>query len=93
MEQVRERATDTWDKLEKVFEDRVQRALVRLGVPSRDDLSQLSTRVDSLTSELRKLGKTAPADTAKPAAKKVKKTKKVATPVEAKVAPDAAAKK
>ena len=30
---------------------------------------------------------------AKPAAKKVKKTKKVATPVEAKVAPDAAAKK
>ena len=26
--QARERAVDTWDKLEKVFEDRVQRALV-----------------------------------------------------------------
>jgi hypothetical protein len=25
------RATDTWDRLEKVFEDRVQRALNRLG--------------------------------------------------------------
>lgn len=70
VEQVRERATDTWDKLEKVFEDRVQRALVRLGVPSRDDLSQLSTRVDSLTGELRKLGKASPASTAKSAPKK-----------------------
>src|SRR4029079_5607230 len=30
--QARERAADTWDRLEKVFEDRVQRALVKLGV-------------------------------------------------------------
>ena len=88
VEQVRERATDTWDKLEKVFEDRVQRALVRLGVPSRDDLSQLSPRVDSLTSELRKLGKTAPADTAKPAAKKpVALASKVAAKSPSKAAP------
>src|SRR5690606_116995 len=28
---VKERAADTWDRLEKVFEDRVQRALTRLG--------------------------------------------------------------
>ena len=28
--QARERASDTWDRLEKVFEDRVQRALVKL---------------------------------------------------------------
>src|SRR3546814_8122501 len=27
VDQARERATDTWDRLEKVFEDRVQRAL------------------------------------------------------------------
>ncbi len=88
VEQVRERATDTWDKLEKVFEDRVQRALVRLGVPSRDDLSQLSTRVDSLTSELRKLGKTAPADTVKPAAKKpLAQASKVASKSPSKAAP------
>jgi poly(hydroxyalkanoate) granule-associated protein len=54
--QARERATDTWDKLEKVFEDRVQRALVKLGVPSREDLNDLSGRVEALTAELRRQG-------------------------------------
>ena len=52
--QARERAADTWDKLEKVFEDRVQRALVKLGVPGRDDLNALTERVERLTDELRK---------------------------------------
>jgi poly(hydroxyalkanoate) granule-associated protein len=54
--QARERATDTWDRLEKVFEERVQRALVKLGVPGRDDLAGLSERVDALTAELRRQG-------------------------------------
>ncbi|HZF99339.1 MAG TPA: phasin family protein [Pseudoxanthomonas sp.] len=54
--QARERASDTWDRLEKVFEDRVQRALRRLEVPSREDLAALIERVDTLTDELRKLG-------------------------------------
>lgn len=54
--QARERASDTWDRLEKVFEERVQRALRRLEVPSRQDLSALIERVDSLNGELRKLG-------------------------------------
>ena len=65
--QARERATDTWDRLEKVFEDRVQRALVKLGVPGRDDLADLARRVDTLTAELRRQGN-APAR--KPAAAK-----------------------
>jgi poly(hydroxyalkanoate) granule-associated protein len=56
VDQARERATDTWDKLEKVFEDRVQRALVKLGVPSREDLNDLSDRVEALTEELRRQG-------------------------------------
>ncbi|KRD39591.1 poly(hydroxyalcanoate) granule associated protein [Lysobacter sp. Root916] len=60
----RERAADTWDRLEKVFEERVQRALVKLGVPGRDDLAGLSQRVDTLTAELRRQG-------GKPAAKRV----------------------
>src|SRR3546814_15221470 len=30
VDQARECATDTWDRLEKVFEDRVQRALTKL---------------------------------------------------------------
>lgn len=54
--QARERATDTWDRLEKVFEDRVQRALVKLGVPGREDLADLSQRVETLTAELRRQG-------------------------------------
>ena len=53
--QARERAVDTWDKLEKVFEDRVQRALVKLGVPGRDDLNALTQRVERLTEEPRLL--------------------------------------
>lgn len=56
VDQARERATDTWDRLEKVFEDRVQRALTKLGVPGRDDLADLSDRVEELTAELRRQG-------------------------------------
>lgn len=56
--QARERASDTWDRLEKVFEERVQRALRRLEVPSREDLSALIDRVDALNGELRDLGRT-----------------------------------
>ncbi len=58
--QARERAADTWDKLEKVFEDRVQRALVKLGVPGRDDLNALSARVERLAAELRKRNEGSP---------------------------------
>jgi poly(hydroxyalkanoate) granule-associated protein len=61
--QARERATDTWDKLEKVFEVRVQKALVKLGVPGRDDLADLARRVEGLTAELRR--QQAPKATAK----------------------------
>ncbi len=74
--QARERATDTWDKLEKVFEDRVQRALVKLGVPSREDLNDLSSRVEALTAELRRQGGK-PAATPRKTAKKVAKVAKV----------------
>jgi poly(hydroxyalkanoate) granule-associated protein len=65
--QARERATDTWDRLEKVFEDRVQRALTKLGVPGRDDLAELTRKVDTPTAELRRQGG-APASRAKRAA-------------------------
>lgn len=64
--QVKERAADTWDRLEKVFEERVQRALNRLGVPTSEDLQGLTKRVDQLNAELRKLG----GNGAKPATKR-----------------------
>jgi len=91
--QARERATDTWDKLEKVFEARVQKALVKLGVPSREDLADLSRRVEGLTAELRRqqapkaTAKRAPAKAAKPVLSKAKGR------VEGKAAPRKAAKR
>jgi poly(hydroxyalkanoate) granule-associated protein len=86
--QARERATDTWDRLEKVFEDRVQRALVKLGVPGREDLADLAQRVDTLTAELRRqrtsaAPRSAPARKApakKAAAKKTVPRKRKAAP-------------
>ena len=69
----RGRAVDTWDKLEKVFEDRVQRSLTRLGVPGREEIAALIDRVDQLNRELRKLSGVPAAKTApvrKAAAKK-----------------------
>jgi len=77
--QARERAADTWDRLEKVFEDRVQRALVKLGVPSREDLADLVQRVDSLNAELRRVGGSPTRRTATAATKATKATRKLAT--------------
>jgi poly(hydroxyalkanoate) granule-associated protein len=64
--QVKERTQETWDKLEKVFEDRVSRSLGKLGVPGRKELNELTTRVEELSREIRKLN-------AKPAAKAARK--------------------
>ncbi len=51
----RSKATGAWDKLEQVFEDRVERALHRLNVPSRKDVDILSQRVAELTEMTKKL--------------------------------------
>lgn len=75
---VRERASDTWDRLEKVFEQRVQRALTRLGVPGNKELQDLISRVNDLNGQLRKLAgvpsrKASPTKPRKTAAKPVAK--------------------
>lgn len=67
--QVKERTQETWDKLEKVFEDRVSRALGKLGVPGRKELDEIASRVEALSREIRKLNpKPARAAAPKPAA-------------------------
>lgn len=53
--QVRERTQETWDRLEQVFEDRVSRALAKLGVPGKKELDDLLKRVDELNRDVRKL--------------------------------------
>lgn len=69
------KASGQWDKLENIFEDRVAKALAKLGVPSAKDVAALSARVDELAKSLKAkpTAKTeaAPAKAAaKPAAKK-----------------------
>ncbi len=89
--QARVRAADTWDRLENVFEDRVQRALVKLGVPGRDDVAELNRRVETLTAELRRQNG---ASTKKRATKRTAKaTKKTASKTAGRPAKKAAAKK
>jgi poly(hydroxyalkanoate) granule-associated protein len=59
--QVRERTQETWDKLEQVFENRVSRALSKLGVPGRKELDELIKRVDELNREVKRLDMGKPA--------------------------------
>ena len=62
-------ASDSWDKLEQVFEDRVARALHRIGVPTNKDINNLARRVEELTASVQKLTRK-PAKPAKKAAKR-----------------------
>ena len=72
---VRKQASDNWDKLERIFEDRVARALTRMGIPSRDDVNDLADKVQKLARQVAELdGKTA---SAKPRAAVKKAGRKV----------------
>jgi poly(hydroxyalkanoate) granule-associated protein len=68
-------ATEGWDKLEQVFEDRVARALNRLGVPTNKDIQALIARVEELNGNVSGVAKK---PSRKQAAKVVKSTKAVA---------------
>jgi len=50
----KERAGETWDKLEDVFEDRVSRVLSKLSVPLRKDVETLREKVEELTAAVQK---------------------------------------
>jgi len=62
-------ANGTWDRLETVFEERVDRALARLGVPTRKDITSLTKQMEELTAQVSRLSG-GPAK--KPRAKKAK---------------------
>lgn len=49
------RATGQWDKLEGIFEDRVARALNKLGVPSAKDVEVLIERIEELNRSVQSL--------------------------------------
>jgi poly(hydroxyalkanoate) granule-associated protein len=50
--QFNERATGQWDKLENIFEDRVAKALSRLGIPTSEDMAALQARIAALETKL-----------------------------------------
>ena len=87
------KASGQWDKLETIFEDRVAKALNKLGVPSAKDVGDLIARIEELNKAVQKLSAQAP--TAKAAATKTAtKTPKpkTASPKTAKPAPKRAPK-
>ncbi len=49
------KASGQWDKLENIFEDRVAKALNKLGVPSAKDVNALIARIDELNRAVEKL--------------------------------------
>lgn len=64
----------SWDQLENVFEDRVERALHALNVPTKKDLDLLSKRVADLTAVTGKLSDTLAKKPAAPGAKRAAKS-------------------
>jgi poly(hydroxyalkanoate) granule-associated protein len=52
---VKKGAQANWDRLEKVFEQRVAKALARLGVPTSDEIDRLSAHVAKLNEQVAKL--------------------------------------
>jgi poly(hydroxyalkanoate) granule-associated protein len=69
--EVAAKATGQWNKLEDIFEDRVARALNKLGVPSAKDIETLISRIDSLSKQVGSKAKVA-AKPVRAAAKTVK---------------------
>ena len=77
------KASGQWDKLENIFEERVAKALNKLGVPSAKDINALIARIDELNKTVQKLSAKAPA---------AAKTAPRAAPSKAKTAPAAKTK-
>ena len=85
------KAVGQWDKLENIFEERVAKALNKLGVPSAKDVDALIARIDELNAHVQQLG--GKGKTAAPkAAAKAAPAKKAAAKPAAKAAAKPAAK-
>ncbi|MFO1399346.1 MAG: phasin family protein [Burkholderiales bacterium] len=70
VKEVKQGVGGTWDKLETVFEDRVARALSKLGVHTQNDVERLTARVDRLSEAVNELIKATGVTPAKAAPRK-----------------------
>lgn len=65
VDSVMTQASGQWDKLEAILEDRVIKVLDKLGVPTKDDVSELIEKIDKLQAAVDGTAKKAPASRAK----------------------------
>ncbi|MGH8354607.1 MAG: phasin family protein [Pseudomonas sp.] len=75
VEEVKGIALGKWSELEEAFDKRLNSAISRLGVPSRNEVKELNSKVDTLTKQIEKftgvsVKSVKPAVAAKPAVKK-----------------------
>lgn len=61
VDDVKGQATETWDNLEKIFQTRVQRALHQLGMPTAEEIGDLTRKVNKLSQSVEKLAVSKPA--------------------------------
>lgn len=78
-------ASGSWEKIEKIFDDRVARALQRIGVPARTEVDALRRELEELKAAMAPGAASAPrrraakpAATARPASKTIAKAAKPA---------------
>ena len=98
VEDVKDLALGKWSEFEEAFDKRLNNAISRLGVPSREEVKALHTKVETLTKHIEKLtaaaakvAATKPTAASKPAPAKAA-AKPVAKPAAAKPAVKAVAK-
>lgn len=72
VEEVKEKALGKWSELEDAFDKRLNSAISRLGVPSRNEVKALHSKVEVLTKQIEKLTGVS-AQSVKPAVKAVAK--------------------
>jgi poly(hydroxyalkanoate) granule-associated protein len=67
VEEARGKAAETVDNLEQIFEERVSRALNRLGIPTSDDFQAIATRLEDLNKNVQVLIESKQSMSSKPA--------------------------
>ncbi len=90
---ISKQASGQWDKLENIFEERVAKALNKLGVPSAKDVAALIDRIDALNKAVQALAGKSAAPATKSAATKASPKAAAKTAVKKPVAKKAAARK
>ena len=59
---VMEKATDTRERVERAFDERITNALTRLGIPSQRDMELIHKRLDAMTEMLEDISRRLEAD-------------------------------